>query len=64
MTKYVQEIVDASPADFAGESSTPAANHLFDVNESSEHLSEKNAVLFHHLVYKYLFLCKRGRPDI
>ena len=57
MTKYVQEIVDASPTDFAGEISTQAANHLFDVNESSQHLMEKDAVLFHHLVYTNVFFC-------
>jgi hypothetical protein len=47
-----------------GVAATPAANHLFNVNEDGEKLDEETAQLFHHLVAKLLFLCKRARPDI
>ena len=48
-----------------GESATPAANHLFQVNElGAEPLGNEKATMFHHNVAKLLFLCKRARPDI
>jgi hypothetical protein len=52
--------------DMDGETATPAANHLFEVNEKSGEiqLDPATADLFHHNVAKLLFLCKRARPDI
>jgi hypothetical protein len=43
---------------------TPAAGHLFVVNEESEKLEAKVAEDFHTTVAKGLFLCKRARPDL
>ena len=43
---------------------TPAAEHLFKVNETPTYLDEKEAMFFHHNVAKLLFLCKRACPDI
>jgi len=43
---------------------TPAANHLFEINAKAPKLSEEKAEIFHHLVAKLLYLCKRTRPDI
>jgi hypothetical protein len=44
---------------------TPAANHLFVVNNTDpKKLEPKLAEMFHHNVAKLLFLCKRARPDI
>lgn len=65
MTKYVEEILSEAPDDMSGEAPTPAASYLFKVNTSDPAaLSEEDAVIFHHIVAKALFLCKRGRPDI
>lgn len=44
--------------------STPAAKHIFKVDESSPKLTEKQATAFHHFVAKCLFATKRSRPDI
>jgi hypothetical protein len=63
MLDYIQNMLDELPADMDGESATPAANHLFQVNEEAEKLDEDDAQLFHHHVAKLLFLCKRARPD-
>ena len=60
MVSFVREIIDASLEIFNGLAKTPAASHLFEVNESAEQLNEEKGTLFHHLVYKILFLCKRG----
>ena len=53
------------PADMRGVATTPAANHLFDVNTKNPiYLDEEKSGLFHHVVAKTLFLCKRARPDV
>ena len=57
-------MLEECPNDFDGESATPAAKHLFEVNDKAEKLDEKRAVTLHHLVVKSIFLCKRARPDI
>ena len=43
---------------------TPAAEHLFTVNDKAEKLSEGMKEEFHTTVAKGLFLCKRARPDL
>jgi hypothetical protein len=65
MFDYLQNMFDELPADMDGEAATPAAAHLFQVNEiDPEKLSEDRAQLFHHNVAKLLFLSRRARPDI
>jgi hypothetical protein len=64
MIPYIQGMLDELPPKMAGESATPAASHLFQVNEDAEKLDEPTAQLFHHNVAKLLFLCKHARPDI
>ena len=65
MSDYIKGILDEVPSDMNGEAPTPAANHLFDVNnENPALLDREKAELFHHIVAQLLFLCKRSRPDI
>jgi hypothetical protein len=66
MEDYVEKMLADLPedADMDGESPTPAANHLFQVNDKQPKVDEKKAQLFHTYVAKSLFLCKRARPDI
>eukprot|EP00957_Ditylum_brightwellii_P080266 6105222-Ditylum_brightwellii.AAC.1 len=52
------------PNKYEGEAVTPAANHLFEINKEAEKLGKEEAELFHHVVAKLLFLCKRARPDL
>ena len=53
------------PADMDGTTTTPAADHLFQVNKSNlPFLDEKMAHFFHHHVAKSLFLCKHARRDL
>jgi len=40
------------PSDMNGVSTTPAALHLFNVDDGAEKLDEDKAQLFHHLVAK------------
>jgi hypothetical protein len=56
MLDYVENMLRDAPADMAGESATPAGNHLFQVNEGAIKLDEGKAQIFHHIVAKALFL--------
>jgi hypothetical protein len=64
MKRYIHNILDEMPADMAGVSATPAANHLFEVNPEANKLDDAKKEFFHHVVAQLLFLCKRARPDI
>ena len=58
-------MINELPIDAIGHATTPAANHLFEVNENDpKHLSEDEAMNFHHVVARLLFLCKLARTDI
>jgi hypothetical protein len=67
MISYVKEIIqqfaefDSSPELTAA---TPAAEHLFKVNDEATPLTQRQATVFHNFVAKCLFLTKRARPDI
>ena len=59
MNEYIQDLIRKLPSDMFGLALTPAANHLFQVHDSDpEYLPEREAISFHHLVAKLLFLCK------
>ena len=59
MKDYIKQIISAAPNNMLkGASSTPAAHHLFEINEEGVRLTEEQKVLFHHLVAKLLYLAK------
>jgi hypothetical protein len=66
MFAYVKEIVDLFQKhdDTTRTAATPAAEHLFKVDEDAQKLSQSQATIFHHFVAKCLFATKRARPDI
>ena len=64
MVEYLLKILKDLPAGFDGTSVTPAANHLFDIDENCRKLDLTTSELFHHVVAQLLFLSKRGRPDV
>ena len=64
MDDYVDRLLEEAPDDMTGTVSTPAANYLFQTNPDANKLGSADAELFHHLVAKLLYLCKRVRPDI
>ena len=64
MINYIGKMLENIPEDMKGESSTPAAHHLFDIAEDATKLSQADAYLFHHFVAQLLYLSKRERPDI
>jgi len=44
--------------------STPAADHLFEVNQNCNELGDNKREEFHTTVTNALFSCKRSRPDL
>ena len=52
MQDYLVECIDASGIDVSDGAKTPAAKGLFDVDESSKKLDDKQHDLFHHIVSK------------
>ena len=64
MENYINQLLEEAPYDMAGIAKTPAACHLFNVNDGARKLDEKKAQLFHHMVAKLLYLCRRTRQDI
>jgi len=65
MSDYILEMINNLSDNMIGLASTPAGYHLFQVNNNEpKYLPETEAVTFHHMVAKLLFICKRVRPDI
>jgi hypothetical protein len=66
MIPYVREIVELFSDHDPSKSiaNTPAAKHLFKVNDEAEPLTQRQATIFHNFVAKCLFLMKCARPDI
>ena len=66
MFEYVEDILHGLPDDLKSNRTftTPAADHLFTIDESKPPLPEDRADRFHRIVAKLLFIAKRARPDI
>jgi len=64
MEEYINKILEEAPHDMEGITKTPAASHLFNVNDGAKKLSEVRAQLFHHMVGKLLYLFRRTQQDI
>ena len=59
MEDYIDCLISECPEDLLkGNPTSPAANHLFDINPKCEKLSSVKADEFHHLVAKLLYLAK------
>ena len=64
MFDYIDNMLADLPDDMCGTVTSPAADHLFTVNEARKKLTQAQSEMFHHNVAKLLFLCKWARPDI
>ena len=63
MIDYIKSMLSELPKDMDGTAPTPAASHLFEVDESATKLDEEVSIMYHHNTARLLFLCKRARPD-
>jgi len=67
MLDYVKDVINDFPEDVGRKSyKTPAASHLFQVQEDNDKrvLLEEQVVKFHHTVVQMLFLSARAQRDI
>ena len=66
MEDHIKDFIEACPqiGKNPGVAPTPASKSLFNVDETSKLLDEKDKESFHSCVAKGLFIGKRGRPDI
>ena len=64
MRKHFEKILDTVPDNMAGTAKTAAIANLFKICDNSPLLDDQKRELFHSIVAKLLFICKRGRPDI
>jgi hypothetical protein len=66
MVPYSKEIIDTFPEEIKGTAATPAADHLFKVQDPEEAraLPEDQAMAFHRSIAQLLFLSGRARRDI
>ena len=65
MPEYIDRMIEDTPDELLkGPASTPAANHLFQVNPDAKKLDTSSAIIFHHLIAQLLYLGKRTRPDV
>ena len=64
MFENIDEIIAEAPEGFDGSAETPAALHLFDIDEAKPTMDAARIEKYHHLTAKLLYLSKRARPDI
>ena len=65
MLDYVDMVLTNLPKEFKGRAATPAANHLFRVNENNPmFLDDTKREFFVKLVMQLLYLSQRARPDL
>ena len=64
MFDYIDNMLADLPEDMCGMVTSPAADHLFTINDTGRKLTWEQSEMFHHTFAKLLFLCKRARPDI
>jgi len=64
MDDYILKMLSELPIHMDSIATTPASNHLFEVNNDPVLLDQATSDMFHTNVAKLLFLSKRARPDI
>ena len=64
MFDYINNMLADLPEDMCGMVTSPAADHLFTVNDTGKKLTWEQSEMFHRNVATWLFLCKWAHPDI
>jgi hypothetical protein len=65
MIDYIKMMCMDLPKEMIGSAATPAANHLFRIdNKNATPLDKERSEQFVHLTMQLLFLSQRARPDI
>ena len=64
MKKMLQDTISMVDDQLDVNVSSPANKRVYEVSENSEKLDTKKSELFHIIVAKLLYMCKRSRPAI
>jgi hypothetical protein len=64
MIDYVKSVIAEMPAEMIGTAATPAADHLFTVNEEPILLDKTRSDTYHKLVMQLQYMSQRARPDL
>jgi hypothetical protein len=65
MIDYIKGILHDAPGEMRGSAATPAANHLFEINQVNPvPLGKEKAEIYVRIVMQLLYLSQRARPDI
>jgi hypothetical protein len=64
MVYYIKGTFEEFPYKIGPTKATPWTEKLLKINHSAPKLEEEQRKTFHRFVMKYMFLCKRARPDI
>ena len=64
MKNQIREAINWFGEEINEKPSTPANKNLFGTSKDSKELDEKKSELFHSIVAKLLYICKRARPDV
>ena len=64
MQDFLNTVLYSVPDDMEGTAKTPGTPNLFKIRDDQPLLNDNIRELFHTIIVKLLFLCKRGRPDI
>ena len=65
MIRYITLVLDGMPEEMKGTVVTPAASHLFQVNEWSAQLLDGNRKdFFHHITMQLAYVSQHAWPDI
>jgi hypothetical protein len=60
MDDHIESMLEEVPGDMSGTAATPAASHLFKVDNTAKDLRQEDSELFHSFTAKLLFPCKRA----
>ena len=64
MQLYLNEAIEMFPDELTKDVTTPATDYIFDVNHDCPKLPEDKRELFHKIVAKFLYVTRKGCPDI
>jgi hypothetical protein len=64
MYDYLEDILAEMPGDMKGTAPTPASDNLFNIDDDSAALNERESDFFHRTTARLLFAAKRARPDL
>ena len=64
MIAYIKSVLAEMPEEMKGKAPSPAAAHLFKVNENPVSIDDDHATIFHRLVMQVQYMSQRARPDL